>query len=195
MKIQKEGVFAGRRLPPPLSSPRLGAGARVMEWAGFGVREENSMNERLEGAALYRSMVKVWDPAAGEWVVTAEAVDTLEGLVSWAALGVGASAESKGGGGADPFFALVADAAARVVAPPYHAEDIALYIRESFGLSDEERVSVVPVAGGESTTWSVLESFMWREEQGELNAAERVQWQQIARRFLSHPYGSFLNPA
>lgn len=151
------------------------------------------MNERLECAALYRAVVKVWDPAAGEWVVTAEAVDTLEGLVSWAALGVGASAESRGGGGADWFFALVADAAARVVSPPYRAEDIALYIRESFGLSDDERVSVVPVAGGESATWSVLESFMWREEQGELNAAERVQWQQIARRFLSHPYGSFLN--
>lgn len=195
MKIQKEGVFAGRRLPPPFSSPRLGAGARVMEWAGFGVREENSMNERLEGAALYRSMVKVWDPAAGEWVVTAEAVDTLEGLVSWAALGVGASAESSGRGGQDRFFALVADAAARVVAPPYRAEDIALYIRESFGLSGNEQVSVVPVAGGESTTWSVLESFMWREEQGELNTEDRVQWQQIARRFLSHPYGSFLNPA
>lgn len=55
------------------------------------------MNERLECAALYRAVVKVWDPAAGEWVVTAEAVDTLEGLVSWAALGVGASAESRGG--------------------------------------------------------------------------------------------------
>lgn len=152
------------------------------------------MNERLEGATLYHAVVKVWDPAAGEWVVTAEAVDTLEGLVSWAALGAGASTESKGGGGkSDPFFALVADAA-RVVSPPYRAEDITLYIRESFGLSDEELVSVVPVAGGESTTWSVLESFMWREEQGGgLNAAERVQWQQIARRFLSHPYGSFLN--
>ena len=154
------------------------------------------MNERLEGATLYRAMVKVWDPVAGEWVVTAEAVDTLEGLVSWAALGAGASTESGSVGvQQDRFFALVADAAARVVAPPYRAEDIALYIRESFGLSDEERVSVVPVAGGESATWSVLESFMWREEQGELNAAERAQWQQIALRFLSHPYGSFLNPA
>lgn len=153
------------------------------------------MNERLEGAALYHAMVKVWDPAAGEWVVTAEAVDTLKGLVSWAALGVGASAASSGGGGQDRFFALVADAAARVVSPPYRAEDIALYIRESFGLSDDERVSVVSVAGGESSTWSVLESFMWREEQGELNTEERVRWQQIARRFLSHPYGSFLNPA
>ena len=153
------------------------------------------MNERLEGATLYRAMVKVWDPAAGEWVVTAEAVDTLEGLVSWAALGVGASAENSGRGGQDPFFALVADTAARVVSPPYRAEDIAVYIREAFGLSDDERVSVVRVAGGESSTWSVLESFMWREEQGELNEAERVQWQQIARRFLSHPYGSFLNPA
>lgn len=153
------------------------------------------MNERLEGATLYRAMVKVWDPAAGEWVVTAEAVDTLEGLVSWAALGVGASTESRGGSGnSDPFFALVADAA-RVVSPPYRAEDIAVYIREAFGLSDEELVSVVPVAGGESSTWSVLESFMWREEQGGLNAAERVQWQQIASRFLYHPYGSFLNPA
>lgn len=153
------------------------------------------MNERLEGAALYRAMVKVWDQAAGEWVVTAEAVDTLKGLVSWAALGVGASAASSGRGGRDRFFALVADAAARVVSPPYRAEDIAVYIRESFGLSDEERVSVAPVAGGESSTWSVLESFMWREEQGELNTEERVRWQQIARRFLSHPYGSFLNPA
>lgn len=154
------------------------------------------MNERLEGAALYRAMVKVWDPAAGDWVVTAEAVDTLDGLVSWAALGMGASAENGSVGvQQDRFFALVADAAARVVSPPYRAEDIAVYIRESFGLADEERVSVVPVAGGESSTWSVLESFMWREEQGELNAAERVQWQQIARRFLSHPYGSFLNPA
>lgn len=127
--------------------------------------------------------------------MTAEAVDTLEGLVSWAALGVGASGESRGGGGADPFFALVADVAARVVSPPYRAEDIEVYIRESFGLSDKELVSVVPVAGGESTTWSVLESFMWREEQGELNTEERVQWQQIASRFLYHPYGSFLNPA
>ena len=125
------------------------------------------MNERLEGAALYRAVVKVWDPAAGEWVVTAEAVDTLEGLVSWAALGVGAGAESRGGSGnSDPFFALVAGAAVRVVSPPYHAEDIALYVREAFGLSGEELVSVVPVAGGESATWSVLESFMWREEQG-----------------------------
>lgn len=135
------------------------------------------MNERLEGATLYRAMVKVWDPAAGEWVITAEAVDTLEGLVSWAALGVGASAESKGGGKSDPFFALVAGAAARVVSPPYRAEDIALYIHESFALSNGELVSVVPVAGGESATWSVLESFMWREEQGELNTEERVQWQ------------------
>mgnify|MGYP001737949597 CR=1 len=153
------------------------------------------MNERLDDAALYRAMVRVWDPAAGEWVVTAEAVDTLEGLVSWAALGVGASAESSGRGGQDRFFALVADAAARVVSPPYRAEDIAVYVRESFGLSGDEQVSVVPVAGGESSTWSVLESFMWREEQGSLSADERVRWQQIARRFLSHPYGSFLNPA
>ena len=152
------------------------------------------MNERLEGATLYHAVVKVWDPAAGEWVVTAEAVDTLEGLVSWAALGAGASTESKGGGGnSDPFFALVAGAAARVVAPPYRAEDIAVYVRESFGLSGDEQVSIAPVVDGESTTWSVLESFMWREEQGRLNAAERAQWQQIARRFLSHPYGSFLN--
>lgn len=135
------------------------------------------MNERLEGVALYRAVVKVWDPGAGEWVVTAEAVDTLEGLVSWAALGVGASAESRGGGGADPFFALVADVAARVVTPPYRTEDIAVYIRESFALSNGELVSVVPVADGESATWSVLESFMWREEQGELNTEERVQWQ------------------
>lgn len=89
----------------------------------------------------------------------------------------------------------MADAAARVVSPPYRAEDIALYIREAFGLADEERVSVAPVAGGESSTWSVLESFMWREEQGNLSAEDRVRWQQIARRFLSHPYGSFLNPA
>lgn len=153
------------------------------------------MNERLEGAALYRAMVKAWNPAAGEWVVTAEAVDTLEGLVSWAALGVGASAESSGRGVQDRFFALVADAAARVVSPPYRAEDIAVYVRESFGLSGDEQVSVAPVAGGESSTWSVLESFMWREEQGELSAEERVRWQQISRRFLSHPYGSFLNPA
>lgn len=153
------------------------------------------MNERLEGGPLYRAMVKVWDPAAGEWVVTAEAVDTLEGLVSWAALGVGASAESKSKGVQDRFFALVADAAARVVAPPYRAEDIELYVRESFGLSGDEQVSVTPVAGGESSTWSVLESFMWCEEQGNLSAEERVRWQQIARRFLSHPYGSFLNPA
>lgn len=113
-------------------------------------------------------------------------------MVSWAALGMGASGERRGGGGADPFFALVADAA-RVVSPPYRAEDIAVYIREAFALSNGELVSVVPVAGGESSTWSVLESFMWREEQGGLNAAERVQWQQIASRFLSHPYGSFLN--
>lgn len=128
--------------------------------------------------------------------MTAEAVDTLEGLVSWAALGVGASAESGSVGvQQDRFFALVADAAARVVSPPYRAEDIALYVREAFGLSGEERVSVAPVAGGESSTWSVLESFMWREEQGELSAEDRVRWQQIARRFLSHPYGSFLNPA
>ena len=153
------------------------------------------MNERLDDAALYRAMVRVWDPAAGEWVVTAEAVDTLEGLVSWAALGVGASAESSGRGGQDRFFALVADAAARVVSPPYRAEDIAVYVRESFGLSGDEQVSVVPVAGGESSTWSVLESFMWREGQGSWSADERVRWQQIARRFLSHPYGSFLNPA
>lgn len=103
-------------------------------------------------------------------------VDTLKGLVSWAALGVGASGESRGGGGADPFFALVAGAAVRVVSPPYRAEDIAVYIRESFGLSGEEQVSIVPVAGGESATWSALESFMWREEQGGLNAAERAQW-------------------
>lgn len=154
------------------------------------------MNERLEGATLYRAMVKVWDPAAGEWVVTAEAVDTLESLVSWAALGVGASAESRSVGvQQDRFFALVADAAARVVSPPYRAEDIAVYVRESFGLSGDEQVSVTPVTGGESSTWSVLESFMWREEQGNLSAEERVRWQQIARRFLSHPYGSFLNPA
>lgn len=192
MKIQKEGCLPGTGGTPFFFFPRWG-GARVMEWAGFGLREEISMNEDV---ALYRAVVKVWDPAAGEWVVTAEAVDTLEGLVSWAALGVGASAESRGGGGeSDPFFALVAGAAVRVVAPPYRAEDIAVYIRESFGLSDEELVSVVPVAGGESATWSVLESFMWRDEQEGLSAAERVQWQQIARRFLYHPYGSFLNPA
>ncbi|WP_449623792.1 hypothetical protein [Rothia mucilaginosa] len=146
-----------------------------------------------EDVALYRAMVKVWDPAAGEWVVTAEAVDTLKGLVSWAALGVGASAARRGGGESDRFFALVADTAVRVVSPPYRTEDIELYVRESFGLSDEERVSVTPVPDEESSTWSVLESFIWREAQGGLNAAEQVQRQKIARRFLSHPYGSFLN--
>lgn len=151
------------------------------------------MNERMEGATLYRAMVKAWDPEAGEWVVTAEAVDTLKGLVSWAALGVGASAARRGGGESDRFFALVADTAVRVVSPPYRTEDIELYVRESFGLSDEERVSVTPVPDEESSTWSVLESFIWREAQGGLNAAEQVQRQKIARRFLSHPYGSFLN--
>lgn len=157
----------------------------------FGLREEISMNEE---AALYRARVEVYDVGLGEWRVTAEAVDTLEGLVSWASLGVGVKSAA-GPGASDPFFGLVAEAQ-RALEPPYGVEDVVGYIRGAFALSggSGERLSVVPVPDGESDTWHVLEAFMWREERGELGDEEREVWQRIADLFFRHPYGSYLTP-
>lgn len=50
-----------------------------------------------EEAALYRARVEVYDVGLGEWRVTAEAVDTLAGLVSWASLGVGVKSAAGSG--------------------------------------------------------------------------------------------------
>ena len=147
-----------------------------------------------EEAALYRARVEVYDVGLGEWRVTAEAVDTLAGLVSWASLGVGVKSAA-GSGAADPFFGLVAEAQ-RALEPHYGVEDVVGYIRGAFALSrgSGERLSVVPVSDGESDTWHVLEAFMWREERGELGDEEREVWQRIADLFFRHPYGSYLTP-
>lgn len=75
-----------------------------------------------EEAALYRARVEVYDVGLGEWRVTAEAVDTLEGLVSWASLGVGVKSVA-GPGASDPFLSLVAEAQ-RALEPPYGVEDV-----------------------------------------------------------------------
>lgn len=153
-------------------------------------------------SGLYRATVEVYDVGLGEWRVTAEAVDTLAGLVSWASLGVGVKSAA-GSGASDPFFGLVAEAQ-RALEPPYGVEDVVGYIRGAFALSrgSGERLSVVPVSNGESDTWHVLEAFMWREERGELGDEERGElgdeerevWQRIADRFFRHPYGSYLTP-
>lgn len=144
-------------------------------------------------SGLYRATVEVYDVGLDEWKVTAEAVDTLAGLVSWASLGVGVKSAT-GSGAADPFFGLVAEAQ-RALEPPYVVEDVVGYIRGAFALSGGpgERLSVVPVSDGESDTWHVLEAFMWREERGELGDEEREVWQCIADLFFRHPYGSYLN--
>lgn len=146
----------------------------------------------VAGSGLYRARVDVYDAGLGEWRVTAEAVDTLAGLVSWASLGVGVK-PAAGSGASDPFFGLVAEAQ-RALEAPYGVEDVVGYIRGAFALSggSGERLGVVPVSDGESDTWHVLEAFMWREERGELGDEEREVWQRIADRFFRHPYGSYL---
>lgn len=148
----------------------------------------------MADSGLYRATVEVYDVGLDEWRVTAEAVDTLEGLVSWASLGVGVKAAA-GSGVSDPFFGLVAEAQ-RALELPYGVEDVVGYIRGAFALSggSGERLSVVPVSDGESDTWHVLEAYMWREERGELGDKEREVWQRVADRFFRHPYGSYLTP-
>lgn len=84
-------------------------------------------------SGLYRATVEVYDVGLDEWKVTAEAVDTLAGLVSWASLGVGVKSAA-GSGAADPFFGLVAEAQ-RALEPPYGVEDVVGYIRGAFALS------------------------------------------------------------
>lgn len=76
----------------------------------------------VAGSGLYRARVDVYDAGLGEWRVTAEAVDTLAGLVSWASLGVGVK-PAAGSGASDPFFGLVAEAQ-RALEPPYGVEDV-----------------------------------------------------------------------
>jgi hypothetical protein len=77
------------------------------------------MDDRQKDTGLYRATVEMCIPSDGEWVITAEAVDTLDGLAEWASVGVGLGASSSysgvddfcapSTGWADPFNDLVTD--------------------------------------------------------------------------------------
>ena len=95
---------------------------------------------------LYTATVEFRRPGVQQWEITAQATDTLGGLVEWAA---------------------PAQEALQRPQPPLNTEKVQEFISAAFGpLSERQRVRVEPAAEDAKSTLDVLEEFVRRRESG-----------------------------
>lgn len=118
---------------------------------------------------LFTATVEFRRPGAQQWEVSAQAADTLDGLVDWAA---------------------TASAQLQRPVPPLSAEAVQGFISAAFGHAGaRQRVRVEPAAEGEKTTLDVLEAFARRCESGAVTVEDAERHAVISRRYFRPPNG------
>lgn len=128
------------------------------------------MTENQAGQ-LFTATVQFRRPGAQQWEVSAQATDTLEGLVDWA---VPASVQLQ-----------------RPVSP-LSAEAVRGFISTAFGHTGaRQRVRVEPAAEGEKATLDELEDFARRLENGTVTVEDAERHAVISDRFFRPPNGFF----
>lgn len=120
---------------------------------------------------LFTVTVEFRRPGSQQWEITAQATDTLAGLVEWAA---------------------PAQEALQRPVPPLSAETVRGFISAAFGpLSERQRVRVEPAAEGEKSTLDVLEEFARRRESGAVTVEDAERHAVISERYFRPPNGFF----
>ena len=121
--------------------------------------------------SLFTATAEFRRPGAQQWEVSAQATDTLEGLVEWAA---------------------AADAALLRPVSPLSTEAVRGFISTAFGHAGaRQRVQVEPAAEGAKSTLDVLEDFAQRLENGMVTVEDAERHAVISDRFFRPPNGFF----
>ena len=122
-----------------------------------------------QGKRLYTATVQFRRPGAQQWEINAEATDTLEGLVEWAA---------------------PAQEALQRPVPPLSAETVRGFISTAFGHAGaRQRVLVEPAAEDAKSTLDVLEDFARRREGGTVTVEDAERHAVISGRYFRPPNG------
>lgn len=120
---------------------------------------------------MFTATVEFRRPGAQQWEVSAQAADTLDGLVDWAA---------------------PAQEALQRPQPPLNTEKVQEFISAAFGpLSERQRVRVEPVAEDAKSTLDVLEEFARRRESGTVTVEDVERHAVISERYFRPPNGFF----
>lgn len=126
-----------------------------------------------QGKRLYTATVQFRRPGAQQWEINAEATDTLEGLVEWAA---------------------PAQEALQRPVPPLSAETVRGFISTAFGHAGaRQRVLVEPAAEDAKSTLDVLEDFARRREGGTVTVEDAERHAVVAVRYFRPPGGFFFD--
>lgn len=121
--------------------------------------------------SLFIATVEFRRPGVQQWEITAQATDTLAGLVEWAAPAQGALQ--------------------RPVAP-LSAAAVRGFISAAFGpLSERQRVRVETATEDAKSTLDVLEEFARRRESGAVTVDDAERHAVISERFFRPPNGFF----
>ena len=122
---------------------------------------------------LFTATVEFRRPGAQQWEVSAQAADTLDGLVDWVA---------------------TASAQLQRPVPPLSAEAVQGFISAAFGHAGaRQRVRVEPAAEGEESTLDVLEDFARRCESGAVTVEDAERHAVISGRYFRPPGGFFFD--
>lgn len=122
---------------------------------------------------LFTATVEFRRPGAQQWEVSAQATDTLDGLVDWAAAAL---------------------AQLQRPVPPLSAEAVQGFISAAFGHAGaRQRVRVEPAAEGEESTLDVLEDFARRCESGAVTVEDAERHAVISGRYFRSPGGFFFD--
>lgn len=121
--------------------------------------------------SLFTATVEFRRPGAQQWEITAQATDTLAGLVEWAAPAQGALQRP---------------------VPPLIAAAVQGFISAAFGHAGaRQRVRVEPAAEDAKSTLDVLEEFARRREGGAVTVEDAERHAVISERFFRPPNGFF----
>ena len=121
--------------------------------------------------SLFTATVEFRRPGVQQWEITAQATDTLGGLVEWAA---------------------PAQEALQRPVPPLSAAAVQGFISAAFGHAGaRQRVRVEPAAEDAKSTLDVLEEFARRRESGAVTVEDAERHAVISDRFFRPPNGFF----
>ena len=119
---------------------------------------------------LFTATVEFRRPGAQQWEVSAQATDTLDGLVDWSAAAL---------------------AQLQRPVPPLSAEAVQGFISAAFGHAGaRQRVRVEPAPEGEESTLDVLEDFARRCEGGAVTVEDAERHAVISGLYF-RPQGGF----
>ena len=121
--------------------------------------------------SLFTATVEFRRPGVQQWEITAQATDTLGGLVEWAAPAQGALQRP---------------------VPPLSAAAVQGFISAAFGHAGaRQRVRVEPAVEGAKSTLDVLEDFARRLKNGTVTVEDAERHAVMSERYFRPPNGFF----